>query len=252
MCDEISYGEFAYIYDLLTDDVEYTRRADYIDGLISKHFIGSDEKLLCDLGCGTGTICTILNERGYDCIGIDNSENMLNVALSKNNSENILYLNQDITEFELYGTVDIFVSLLDTLNYITDSQKLKKVFKLVYNYLNYDGIFIFDINTPYKFEHILADNTFIYEHDNIFYTWENFYEDKMLDFYLNFFIKGEDNKYRRFAEHHSQFCYSEETIINFALEAGLCVEAVYGEFSFSSPSDTEERLFFVLKKPSKA
>ena len=140
------YGDFAYVYDALTDDVEYQKRADYVEKLIEKH-LGRKDNLICDLGCGTGTVCTLLQKRGHDCIGIDNSDAMLNVAAEKNTDNSILYLNQDICQFELYGTVDVFLSMLDTVNYITDTADIEELFRLVNNYLNPGGIFIFDDNT---------------------------------------------------------------------------------------------------------
>lgn len=242
------YGDFAYVYDLLTDDVEYKKRADYVESVIKKH-LSIPCELICDLGCGTGTICNFLSQKGYDCIGIDSSEHMLNVAYQKNTDNKILYLNQDITEFELYGTVDVFLSMLDTVNYITDENSLENMFKLVCNYLNPDGIFIFDINTLYKFENILGCNTFNYETENIFYTWENFYEDGMLEFYLNFFVsENNDENYIRFSETHTQRYYSYEKIKMLAEKNGLKFDGLYSDMSFESPKANDERVFFVFKK----
>ncbi len=244
-----SYGDFAYIYDTLTDDVEYEKRAEYITKLINTH-LGRKPELLCDLGCGTGTILTILNAKGYDCIGIDSSEEMLSVAAKKNTDGKILYLNQDITSFELYGTVDVFISMLDTVNYITDDKELKDMFELVANYLNPDGIFIFDINSLYKFEHILGNNTYAYEKDNIFYTWENYYEDELLQFDINFFIEEKDSRYKRISEQHDQRYYSIDFLKETASECGLYTLAVYGDLGFNPPGDEEERIFVVMRKRS--
>lgn len=248
MCEETSYGRFAEVYDLLTDDVEYEQRTDYIEKLIYKHF-GKNPELVCDLGCGTGTVCSILNSRGYDCIGIDSSESMLNVAVSKNNDGRILYLNQSICDFELYGTVDVFLCMLDTINYITDSDALDKLFALVNNYLNPGGIFIFDINTEHKFINILANNTFAYEKDNVFYTWENYYEDGFLDFYLNFFVGNEKNgTYYRITEHHEQRFYETAFLQELASKNSLDTVGIYGDLSDNSPEKEDERIFVVLKK----
>jgi len=247
MAYKISYNDFAYVYDLLTDDVEYQKRTDYLEKLIQKHLKRKPD-LLCDLGCGTGTVCSILNSKGYDCIGIDNSENMLNVATSKNQDNKILFLNQDITDFELYGTVDVFISMLDTLNYIDDPEALTHMFKLVNNYLNPGGIFIFDVNTEYKFKNILGNNTLVYELENVFYTWENYYEDDILEFYLNFFVKNDSGDYHRFTEQHIQRYYSIEFLTEASRKANLSVEAVYGDLGENSPQQQEERVFMVLKK----
>lgn len=242
-----SYMNFADVYDTLTDDVEYLRRADYVQSLINRHFSGRAE-LLCDLGCGTGTMCEILSRRGYDCIGIDSSPSMLNIAAGKNADGKVLYLNQDMTEFELYGTVDVIISLLDSVNYITDDGGIDSLFNLAANYLNPGGVFIFDVNTRYKFENILADNTYVYDKDGIFYTWENCYEDEYLDIYLNFFVKHSGETYRRFSEHHVQRYYSSDCLSSAAKRHGLSVLGIYGDLSQSAPKDNEERIFFVVGK----
>ena len=243
----LSYGDFAFIYDRLTDDVEYEKRADYIENIICKHF-GKSAELLCDLGCGTGTMCNLMSDKGYDVIGIDSSESMLDVAMQKSSVGKILYLNQDMTDFELYGTVDVFISMLDSVNYVTEQSELQKMFSLVNNYLNPNGIFIFDVNSKFKFENILGDNTYTYEADDIFYTWENYYEDELLDIYLNFFIKNNSGSYDRMKEHHVQRYYSLERLKKMADKSNLSVEAVYGDLSFEKPKENEERIFFVLKK----
>lgn len=242
-----SYGDFAYLYDMLTDDVEYTQRADYIEKIINL-FLGRKPELLCDLGCGTGTICSILTKRGYDCIGIDSSDTMLSIATDKNTDGNILFLNQDITDFELYGTVDVFTCMLDTVNYITDVPELKNMFALVVNYLNPNGLFIFDVNTQYKFENVLGNNTIVYEKDDIFYTWENFYQDGELEFYLNFFVKQKNGEYKRISEEHFQRYYSIEQLTDIAQSCGLTPCGVYGDMTTEAPLKNEERVFMIFKK----
>lgn len=247
MNSDLSYGDFAFVYDRLTSDVEYRKRADYINKLIKMHFDGKAE-LVCDLGCGTGTMCTLLSDYGYDCIGVDLSEDMLNVAAEKSIGKKILYLNQDMCDFELYGTVDVIISMLDSINYIENPADLQKMFYLVNNYLNPGGIFIFDVNSEYKFEKILGNNTFTYETDGIFYTWENFYENEVLDLELNFFVKEKGGLYRRINEHHTQRYYSVQTLENFAKNSGLHVKDIYGDMSFTKPQNECERIFFVVCK----
>lgn len=242
-----SYGEFAFIYDRLTDDVEYEKRSDYVKKLIDKHFEKNAE-LLCDLGCGTGTMCNLMSDKGFDVIGIDSSESMLGVAAQKSVGKNILYLNQDMCDFELYGTVDVFISMLDSVNYIIEADDLNRMLSLVNNYLNPDGVFIFDVNSAFKFESILGNNTYAYEADKIFYTWENYYEDEILDIYLNFFTENEDGSYNRMTEHHMQRFYSIDMLKKLAEKNNLSVEGIYNDLSFTYPDDESERIFFVLKK----
>jgi len=242
------YVDFAYIYDKLTYDVRYDETASFIEEIFEKF---SDEKpsLVCDLACGTGTMCLKLNEKGYDMIGIDFSENMLDVALNKSEGKNILYLNQDICDFELYGTVDAFLCLLDSINHITDEKQLKKMFSLVHNYLNPEGLFIFDINTKYKFENVLSDNIFTYDSDEIYYVWENEYrkDEKLCDFYLTFFV-GENDVYKRIDEYHVERCYEEDELEKMIKNSGFQVVAKYGEGTFEKPQKTSERIFYILKK----
>ena len=144
-----NYCDFAYLYDKLTADVEYVKRADYLEDLF-KNSMEYKPVLIADVGCGTGTICNILSDRGYDMIGIDSSYDMLNVAREKSQDKSILYLNQDMTEFELYGTVDVITCMLDSLNYLIEDGEIEEFFKLCHNYLNPEGLLIFDINISKK------------------------------------------------------------------------------------------------------
>jgi len=247
------YIYFAHIYDKLMSDINYSDWADYIEKIFEKNNLKPE--LLVDLGCGTGSFCIEMCNRGYDVIGIDSSSDMLSCALTKAENaqlpnEKLLFLNQDMTEFELYGTVDAIVSLIDSMNYITDKRKLKRTFKLIWNYLNHGGLFIFDINSVYKFENILCNNTFHYITDDISYIWENNYmkRNKICEFDITFFVK-EENLYKRFDEIHQQRAYSVEEIINLALEYGLEVINIYDSLTFSKPNAKSERIFFVLRKP---
>lgn len=241
-----SYTDFAYIYDKLIDQ-DYEKWADYIEEI----FKANDKKpsLVLDLGCGTGNITNILAKRGYDMIGIDISPDMLNVARDKaaDGGQDVLYLCQDIREFELYGTVDAIICTLDVLNYITEPEDLKHVFSLVKNYLNPDGIFIFDINTEYKLKNVLGNNTFIYEENGIFYTWENEYDKNISTQYLTFFAENEDGLYERFDETHVQRAYKTDEIKKMLLENGLSFEVDYKLFTFENPDETCEKKVMVSK-----
>lgn len=241
-----SYTDFAYVYDKLIDQ-DYEKWADYIEDIFKKH--GVNPKLVLDLGCGTGSITNILAKRGYDMIGVDLSSDMLNVAREKACEDNldVLYLCQDIREFELYGTVDAIICTLDVLNYITNPDDLKQVFSLVKNYLNPDGIFIFDINTEHKLKNILGNNTFINEENGIFYTWENEYSENTSYQYLTFFAETENGLYERFDENHIQRAYTTEEIKSRLLQNNMTLDAVYRLFSFQKPDEKCEKTIFVSK-----
>ena len=241
-----NYTDFAYIYDKLIDQ-DYEKWADYIEDIFKIH--NKNPKLVLDLGCGTGSITSILAKRGYDMIGVDISPDMLNIAREKSADENldILYLCQDIREFELYGTVDAIICTLDVLNYITNYNDLKQVFSLVKNYLNPDGIFIFDINTEYKLKNILGNNTFVYEEDGIFYTWENEFTENISNQFLTFFVENKNGLYERFDENHIQRAYETQEIKK-ALEVNnLNFDAEYSLFTTDKPDKKCEKTVIVSK-----
>ncbi len=176
---------------------------------------------------------------------------MLAKAKEKSTKENILYLQQDMREFELYGTVDCILSICDSINYILEEEELLQVFKLVNNYLEPKGLFIFDINTTYKFKNILASNSFSETTEDSAYTLENYFdEDESInEFYTNFFIKDEStNLYHRFEEIHYEKAYEIEKIKELLEKAGLKFLAVYDEITFNEPKENSERVFFVAQE----
>lgn len=251
-----SYEGFAQVYDLFMEDIPYEQWAEYICEIWSKH--SKEIKLVADLGCGTGNITRILADKGYDMIGIDISESMLAKAMEKEknakNSSSVLYLNQDMREFELYGTVDSIISICDSINYITEEEDLLQVFKLVNNYLDPEGLFIFDINTIYKFENILGCNSFGYTTDNSAYTWENYYdkEECINEFYTNFFVLDEESgQYNRFEEFHYEKGWTVEKITELLEKAGLKLLNVYDDNSFEPPNATSQRVYFVAQEITK-
>ena len=193
---------------------------------------------------------------GYDMIGIDYSENMLSEAREKNteNQTEILYLEQDMRELELYGTVDCILSLCDSINYILEEDDLLTVFKLVNNYLDPKGLFIFDLNTIYKFKNILGQNSFSQTDENSAYTWENYFdeEENINEYYTNFFIQDDSTGlYERFEEEHYEKGYEIETIKNLLNKAGLEFIAVFNELTFDPPTDKSQRIFFVARENGK-
>ena len=243
------YNNFAYIYDTLTADINYAKWADYIESIFKKN--NQKPSLILELGCGTGSLGIEMTKRGYEMICLDISPDMLNCAMHKANSENldILFLNRDMTNFELYGTVDVILCLLDSINYLTNPNQLRKMFKLVKNYLNPGGLFIFDVNTQYKFENILSDNVFYEIQDDITYIWNNSYNSKTKKarFDLTFFVKQEE-LYQRFDETHFERSYSHDEIMNFIDEAGLKHIASYDELKFRKPVNQSNRVFYVCFK----
>ncbi|MBR4030407.1 MAG: class I SAM-dependent methyltransferase [Clostridia bacterium] len=240
------YSEFAFVYDALTDDVNYIDTVDYLEKIFDK-YMDYKPKLMLELACGTGTVTSILADKGYDMIGADLSEDMLNVAREKC-SPSVLLLNQDMTDFELYGTVDVILCLLDSVNYVTDKKKLQKMFNLAHNYLEYGGLFVFDINSAYKLKNIIAENTFIRETEDIYSVWENEQNGEFVKFCLNFFVKDGDEKYERFYEEHKERIYEIDEVLSMLKKAGFEYIKVLGENSFNQPSEKEERVYFIAKR----
>lgn len=243
------YNDFASVYDRL-QDADYNRFVDFYEEIFKA--MGKSPKLVLDLGCGTGNITVPMAKRGYDMIGLDMSVEMLNIAREKTVGldSNVLLLCQDMCEMELYGTVDAMVCALDGVNYITDYEDLKHFFRLVENYLNPGGVFIFDINSVHKLKNILGSNTFVNEEQGIFYVWQSEFseETKICDFGLTFFEEKEDGSYERFDEFQQERAYSTEEIRVAAEEAGLGVSGIYKPFEFATASDNDERIFFVVSK----
>ncbi|MCL2774345.1 MAG: class I SAM-dependent methyltransferase, partial [Oscillospiraceae bacterium] len=169
--DNKQFSVLAQYYDILNYNADYKKVADYIEDVFIIY--GKSPELVLDLACGTGSLTVELDKRGYDMIGLDSSPEMLSVAYAQ--KPNILWINQDMCGFELYGTVDAVVCCFDSLNYILDEEKIDKCFGLVRNYLNPGGLFIFDVNSKYKFENIYANNDIVLENSGVFCSWQNSY-----------------------------------------------------------------------------
>lgn len=247
-----AYSDFAKVYDMYMDNVPYNEWAEYIMGLLKEY--GIDNGILLDLGCGTGSFTELMAEKGYDMIGIDNSVEMLNAAIEKRekSGHDILYLNQDMTEFELYGTVRAVVSICDSVNYIIDENDLLEVFRLVNNYLDIGGIFIFDLNTVYKYKNI-GDSVIAENRPEGSFIWENtFYEeDNINEYELTLYIKDDNGKYDRFIENHLQRAYTLEEITNLIKASGLELVAVYDGCTRDKVNDETERMYVIARECGK-
>ena len=171
-----AYSDFARVYDIFMDNVEYEKWAEYLIGSLKEY--GIEDGIVLELGCGTGVMTELLAESGYDMIGVDNSEEMLGEAMEKRaeSGHEILYLEQDMREFELYGTVGAIVSVCDSMNYLSTPEDLTQVLRLANNYLDPGGIFVFDMNTEYKYAQILGDNVFAENRERGSFIWENEYD----------------------------------------------------------------------------
>ncbi len=248
-----AYNSFAWVYDTFMDNIPYDQWTEYLTGLLREY--GISEGLLLDMGCGTGNVTERLAACGYDMIGIDNSEEMLMEARNKvaESGADILYLLQDMRSFELYGTVAAAVSICDSMNYILEKSDLQEVFRLVNNYLDPGGIFIFDFNTPYKYQYIMGDQVIAENRDECSFIWENgFDEDAQVNIYdLTIFIQEEGDLFRRYQETHYQKAWSANDFIQAAEQAGMKVLAVYDAFTHDAPRADSERLYMIVQEQGK-
>ena len=190
-----AYTSFAYVYDTFMDNVPYGEWARHIREKLCEH--GVTDGIVLDLGCGTGTMTERLAGYGYDMIGVDNSEEMLELAMEKKTESgyDILYLLQDMRGFELYGTVRADLIVCDSVNYITEPDELEEVFRLVNNYLDPKGIFLFDFNTVHKYRDVIGDSTIAEDRGVCSFIWDNrYYEKEQINEYdLTLFIAEDFN-----------------------------------------------------------
>lgn len=247
-----SYTSFAQVYDLFMDNVDYPAWCEYIKSLLKEY--GISDGLVLDLGCGTGTVTELLADAGYDMIGVDNSCDMLEIAEEKKDKSghDILYLMQDMREFELYGTVRAVVSVCDSVNYILEEEDLLEVFSLVNNYLDPGGMFIFDMNTRYKYEQ-MGDCTIAENREESSFIWDNFYdpEEEINEYELAIFLKEQGDLYRKFEEVHYQRAYDPEVVKALLEKAGLELVAVYDAFTREPVREDSERIYFIARECQK-
>ncbi len=249
-----AYTSFAKVYDTFMDNVPYEEWAEYLAELLQEYDI--EDGLVLDLGCGTGSLTEILATKGYDMIGADGSAEMLEIAMEKKaqSGHDILYLLQDMREFELYGTVRAVVSVCDCVNYITDEKELEQVFRLVNNYLDPEGIFIFDFNTEYKYKEILGEQTIAEDREDCSFIWDNYYyeDESMNEYELTLFIKEQDsNLYRKYQEMHYQKAYTLDAMRDLVEWSGLEFVTAYDAYTRKAPTETSERICVVAREHGK-
>ena len=242
------YNEFAYSYDALMTDVDYEKRTDYICSLFE--IFDRMPSLMLDLACGTGEFSNRFADKGVSVIGVDISYDMLSVAREKSaeKGNDILYLCQDASELDLYGTVDGAICCLDSLNHITDYDNFCKAISKVSLFLEKDRLFIFDLNTEYKHREVLGNNTFIIDTDDVYCVWQNDYDgENTVEINLDFFTPDGEAYYRT-SESFCERAYSDKQVKDALQKAGLKIEAVYEELTQNTPSDTTQRVVYVTRK----
>lgn len=269
-----AYTDFASVYDIFMDQTPYREWADFLADTIERYGISkpaggnvpaslpdggeggeilrSERDLVLDLGCGTGTLTELLYQKGYDMIGVDNSEEMLGTALAKRemSGSEILYLCQDMRELDLYSTVGTVVSVCDCVNYLLEDEDVEETFAQVNNYLHPGGLFIFDFNTLYKYEKVIGNATIAENREDCSFIWENYYhEDEMINEYdLTIFVKEDNGLFRRFTENHFQRGYTLEEMLKFVEEAGMEVIFTLDADTHEKPGESSERIYVAARE----
>ena len=239
-----AYDALASRYDALTGDVQYEKRADFIEKLFHRSRIPVHTVL--DLACGTGTMTWILTARGYELIAVDNSEDMLAAAMRKSGAvEGIapIFLHQSMPKLDLYGTVDAAVCCLDSLNYLTDPEDVRRTFRRLHLFVAPGGMLVFDVNTVAKLQ-ALDGQVFLDETDDTYCVWRTEYSRGLCTYYMDLFRRRSDGTWRRSAELHRQRAYSAEERTAWLTEAGFGDIRVYGDGKLRRPKEDEQRIYF--------
>lgn len=257
-----AYTDFASVYDVFMDETPYQSWADFLAEMIEKYGIsrpvrdGQEKNLVLELGCGTGTLTELMYEKGYDMIGVDNSQEMLGVALAKKEASGseVLYLCQDMRELDLYSTVGTVISVCDSVNYLLEDQEVEAVFRLVDNYLYPGGLFIFDFNTVYKYEQVIGNGVIAENREECSFIWENYFHEKerVNEYDLTFFVKeGDRNLFRRFTETHFQRGYTLEEMKRFVERAGMEMLFALDADTHESPGAESQRIYLAAREQRK-
>lgn len=245
----MSYSSFASVYDDLTVNVDYKRRAEYIADILREQ--GIADGLLLDLACGTGSLSVEFSKMGYEVIATDASPDMLMEARDKAYDQelNIMFLCQRMEETDLYGTVRAIVCALDSINHLPDIEALNKTFTVLKNFIDDGGIMVFDVNTLYKHREVLGNNTFIYDEEKVFCAWQNrlLKDNRTVNINLDFFRKN-GSVYERYNENFNEIAFTDDEIVNAVEGGGFKVIARYDDLTGEAPTDKSERIYYVVRR----
>lgn len=245
----MAYKEFANIYDeLIYEDINYDKVAEKIVKLCNENNINFEDYL--DLACGTGNVAVRVAKYFKSIYAVDLSNDMLNIAFDKFKKNRIKakVICQDMSELSLNRKFNLITSVLDSTNYITEDEDLSNYFSSVYEHLKEDGLFIFDINSYYKLSTVLGSNIYTYSSDEIFYTWENSFEDDILNMFLTFFVKTENDLYEKFEEEHFEKAYSEEYIEEALKKCKFKIVNKFEGYSDKGVKENSERILYIVTK----
>ena len=266
-----AYTGFAQVYDVFMDDTPYEEWCEHLVELLAlyeeqesareernadlsdqeKKNLQEERNTILDLGCGTGVLTQMLAQRGFTMIGIDNAQEMLQIAMERREEAglDILYLLQDMREFELYGAVGAVISVCDSINYLLEEEDVVQTFRLVNNYLFPRGIFIFDFNTVYKYAAVIGDTTIAENREDCSFIWDNYYHEaeEINEYDLTVFVRETGQKdaelYRRFQETHYQRGYRLEQMKGYLRQAGLAFLEALDADTMGAVRDVSERIY---------
>ncbi|CUU47214.1 class I SAM-dependent DNA methyltransferase [Clostridium beijerinckii] len=245
----MAYKEFANIYDeLIYEDINYDKVADKIINICRENNLKFEDYL--DLACGTGNVSINVAKYFKTVYAVDLSDDMLNVAFDKfkKNKIKAKVICQDMCELSLNKRFDLITSVLDSTNYITEDEDLLDYFSNVYEHLKENGIFIFDINSYYKLSTVLGNNIYTYSSEEIFYTWENSFEDDVLNMFLTFFVKNENELYKKFEEEHFERAYKESYIEDILKKCNFRIINKFSGYSDEEVNENSERILYIVSK----
>lgn len=303
-----AYTDFAKVYDEFMDETPYHDWAAYISQLISEYGISvpyrkedvaensedseyklqedegevdtsfsreelllQEKNLVVELGCGTGSFTEEMARLGYDMIGIDNSGEMLGIARNKMEKEklDIMYLEQDMCELDLFCTAGTIVSVCDSINYLIEDEQIRKAFTKVNNYLYPGGLFLFDFNTLHKYRDVIGDVTIAENREDCSFIWENFFDiDTNINEYdLTLFVKkgqgsredkaserlmtDDEELFKRSIETHLQRGYTLSEMKAFIEQAGMTFITAIDADTHKEPTDDSERIYVLAREHGK-
>lgn len=245
-----AYHSFSYFYDILTRNISYKHMAEYFDSLVKMY--GGRKNILLDLACGTGSLSEEMSRMGYDVIGVDGSEEMLNEAIEKklDSGLNIQYLCQDMTKLDMFGTIDVTICALDSLNHLPDLDSVKRTIERVSLFCETEGLFLFDINTPYKHKTVLGNNTFVYDVDEVYCVWQNTYQEKdnRVEMCLDFFERQPDGSYKRYEDSFSEIAFDDSVLEDILTKSGFEIAGKYDYDTVLPPRSDSEKIVYAARK----
>ena len=241
------YKNLSIVYDKLMD-VDYDTYMNIVQKELGNQELSKDF-LILDLGCGSGAMLKELSNYG-EVYGVDNSEEMLAVASSKNQTSKLFAM--DLLDIESLGvSFNFVVSAFDVFNYLEDFHTFSNGLKAVYNSMKQGATFIFDIHTPKKINYMLDSKVFAYEDEEINYIWFTYETENELEVEseLTFFVKEEEGLYRKLEEYQKQRTYEIDRVIAEIKKQGFSIENYFCDFDINNRDyNNSERILFILKK----